>query len=304
MSRSRIPQRASARAASSSRLVAVTLAVVTAAFVLALAASGIAQAAGGTPMCFQEKEGGAIKEPKESSCPSGYRLTQVGGANFDAEEEATLKGILPHIKYLASGVGGKPTIQFSSVNVQVVNGEGTTASLNGEGNLVIGYDENPANRSQTGSHNLILGSYQQYTSFGGILAGAFNATEAEYASVLGGHGNDADGARAVVDGGEANVAYGLAASVSGGSFSSAGGKWSTVSGGEEDRATGEASAIQGGFHNYAVGEYTAVDGGEDNWAEANRSTLDGGYKNTTLGELSAIFGGKGLKTSGLYEARL
>ena len=30
------------------------------------------------------------------------------------------------------------------MNVQVVNGEGKTASVNGEGNLVIGYDEDAA----------------------------------------------------------------------------------------------------------------------------------------------------------------
>src|SRR5438477_343683 len=46
--------------------------------------------------------------------------------------------------YIASGVvGGKPTVQFAAVNVQIVNGAGSTASVNGKGNLVLGYDENP-----------------------------------------------------------------------------------------------------------------------------------------------------------------
>jgi hypothetical protein len=35
-----------------------------------------------------------------------------------------LDKLLPHVNYVESGVGGKPTIQFSGVNVQVVNGEG------------------------------------------------------------------------------------------------------------------------------------------------------------------------------------
>src|SRR5947208_13961713 len=45
--------------------------------------------------------------------------------------------------YLPSGVGGQPTVQFAALNVQIVNGAETRASLNGEGNLVRCYDENP-----------------------------------------------------------------------------------------------------------------------------------------------------------------
>src|SRR5947209_11501210 len=45
--------------------------------------------------------------------------------------------------YVSSGVGGKPTVQFAAVNVQIVNGTGSTASSNGDGNLVLGYDESP-----------------------------------------------------------------------------------------------------------------------------------------------------------------
>ncbi len=266
--------------------------------------TGVAWADGVTPMCFQEKEGGAIKQPKHGVCPHGYRLTELGGSSVSAEEEAVLKRILPHITYVASGVGAKPTIQFSGVNVQVVNGEGATQSTNGEGNLVIGYDENPTGRRQTGSHNLIVGPYHQYTSVGGIVSGAYNAIEGEYASVLGGYNNDADGPRAVVSGGEGNVAYGFSAAVSGGSFNSAGGKWSSVSGGEEDRATGETSSITGGFHSYAVGKYSSVGGGEDNWAEGTKTTVSGGYDNTALGELSAIFAGEELKTASAFEAKL
>ncbi len=43
-------------------------------------------------------------------------------------------------------------MQFSGVNVQVVSGAGeTNAAVNGEGNLVIGYDENPGKHEQSGS---------------------------------------------------------------------------------------------------------------------------------------------------------
>src|SRR5919204_3281661 len=68
--------------------------------------------------------------------------------------------------YVASGVGGKPTVQFAAVNVQIVSGSGATdAAVNGKGNLVIGYDENPASRPQTGSHDLILGERNAWTGY-------------------------------------------------------------------------------------------------------------------------------------------
>ena len=63
---------------------------------------------------------------------------------------------------MASGIDGKPTVQGSAANVQLVNGEGKTASANGEGNLVIGYDENGGGHAQTGSHDLILGEEQTF----------------------------------------------------------------------------------------------------------------------------------------------
>src|SRR5205807_9418104 len=46
--------------------------------------------------------------------------------------------------FVASGVGGEPTVRFAAVNVQIVSGSGATnGAVNGTGNLVIGYDENP-----------------------------------------------------------------------------------------------------------------------------------------------------------------
>src|SRR5947209_9712255 len=45
--------------------------------------------------------------------------------------------------YVASGVGGKPTVEFSDVNVQIVDGTGATSTVNGTGNLVVGYDASP-----------------------------------------------------------------------------------------------------------------------------------------------------------------
>src|SRR5262249_23957903 len=110
---------------------------------------------------------------------------------FSESQIQQLKSLLAHITLKESGVAGKPTVVFSGVNVQVVKGEGRTATTNGEGNLVIGYDANP--RVQSGSHDLILGEEQQFTSYGGIVAGRLNKISEPFASVTGGYANSAQG---------------------------------------------------------------------------------------------------------------
>jgi hypothetical protein len=128
--------------------------------------------------------------------------------------QQTLISILPDITFVSSGVGGKPTIQFHNVNVQVVNGAGSTTSVNGTGNLVLGYDENPAARAQTGSHDLVLGRNQSFTGYAQLVDGFNNTASGDYASVLGVN-NTASGSYATVSGGDANAAKATAASVSG-----------------------------------------------------------------------------------------
>lgn len=122
---------------------------------LLLMASG-AFAASPVHLCVGQEAGSPVRSGGTTGeCKA--KETPVALPSEKAEQE-TLLSILPHIKYEASGVAGKPTIQVSGVNVQVVNGGGKTATTHGEGNLVIGYDENGPwpKHTQTGSHNLIL----------------------------------------------------------------------------------------------------------------------------------------------------
>ena len=49
--------------------------------------------------------------------------------------------ILPYVSFVKEGIDKKPTIQLSRANVQIVNGLGKTNTVNGVGNLIIGYDE-------------------------------------------------------------------------------------------------------------------------------------------------------------------
>jgi hypothetical protein len=198
-------------------------------------------------ICVPERASSQVLSTNaKGECPA--KLISKTTVKYKAEalpgtaELEKLDTILPHVNYVESGVGGKPTIQFSGVNVQVVNGEGKTESVNGEGNLVIGYDEN-AGRAQTGSHNLILGEEQAFSSFGGLVAGFGNTISGREASVSGGALNTASGFYTSVTGGMHNTARVEAASVQGGSKNLAEGRFASIFGGKELTAKTEYEAI-------------------------------------------------------------
>jgi len=136
-----------------------------------------------------------------------------------------------------------PTAQFHGINVRIVNGLGITDTINGLGNLTVGYNEldlvnavpfcsNGAfNASQvicegngdiwaanqrSGSHTLIVGTGNAYSRYGGFLAGATNILNGDKASVSGGSNNIASGSYSSVSGGIYNTASGHFSSVSGG----------------------------------------------------------------------------------------
>lgn len=210
-------------------------------------------------------------------------------------ELEALDKILPHVKYVESGVGGKPTIQFSGVNVQIVNGEGKTESTNGAGNLILGYDERLAGeKKQTGSHNLILGIDQTFTSFGGIVDGKSNTISAAFASVTGGEVNSATNNFTSVSGGIKNTASGPISSISGGEENSATNFDDVVAGGKGNRNNSTlASAILGGDQNEIVGNHLVC---EKEPGEPERcfevSTFDdalvGGFQRKLEGSLEAV----------------
>ena len=183
--------------------------------------------------------------------------------------------------YVSSGVGGKPTVQFTGVNVQVVNGTGVESTLNGTGNLIVGYDETPG--KQTGSHNFLLGGPDQSdTSYGGILAGRANTTSNGYASILGGQYNNAAGYASTIGGGYSNKTSSNNSTVSSGCSNLAGtgtlavnanctktadtGFYVSVTGGTGNQAEAENSTVSGGAYNLANDLYTSISGGCDNLA--------------------------------------
>lgn len=124
---------------------------------------------------------------------------------------------LANVNEILSGVTrSNGTITFSNVNIQLVNGRGSTAETNGKGNLIVGYNEyRGGGDARSGSHNIIVGSRNSYSSYGGIVSGAANDIAGRYASVIGGHNNYAAGEFSTITGGAKNNAKGKYTSING-----------------------------------------------------------------------------------------
>lgn len=271
--------------------------------ILAAALSAMAAGASASTLCVEEVAEGKVTGPTTvggSACNPGYEKVDLPSA---AELE-TLNQVLPHVTYEAAGIDGKPTVELSGVNVQIVNGEGNTWNVNGEGNLVIGYDEYAG--TQTGSHDLILGDAGTFTSYGGILAGFGNKISAPYAAVIAGQDNHATAYAASVTGGEENVASAQETSVSGGGSNEATGPYAWVGGGEVNKATGSGggAAISGGTYNTASGAASSISGGTHNTAGGSLASVAGGYENKAKADYSTILGGKLVEATVEYEAKL
>lgn len=204
---------------------------------------------------------------------------------------------------------GLPRVVFKAVNLQVLNGLGATngnedapesnepseVNTNGLGNLIIGYNElrdglNELN-DRTGSHNLVMGQKQNFTSVAGFVAGKFNSVMAPYATVIGGRDNIASGTHSSVSGGKSNVASGYISTVSAGKFNTASANFSSVTGGHLNVASGEGSSVVAGLNNQALGQQSSVCGGTSNTASGSSASVAGGYNNSAAMFNATVSGG-------------
>jgi hypothetical protein len=201
--------------------------------------------------------------------------TQPGGM---AERMAMLEKTLSAMKFDDAA----NEVVISGANLRIVNGLGSTETTNGLGNLIVGYNEPRGfgSDTRTGSHNVVVGEFNNFSSFGGLVVGSFNETSGPFASVSGGEENTASGEFASVSGGGFNTASGVFASVSGGVVNTASGNSSSVSGGEENRASGTTSSVSGGVVNTASGGGSSVSGGEENRASGAFASVSGGNNRT------------------------
>lgn len=190
------------------------------------------------------------------------------------------------------------TVRFTGVNLQIVNGMGASWAINGLGNLLVGYNENRALGSylcsegqyeeeidclaagavwsvshKTGSHNIVGGHRNAYSSYGGLVVGSDNAVNRGTSSVVGGAENIASGIFSSILGGKRNITSGRESTVSAGNGNTAAGDLSSVSGGANNIASGTRSSVSGGGQNEAVGSSSSILGGRSGTASSNDETI-------------------------------
>jgi len=206
----------------------------------------------------------------------GYGLTlQSLAARLSVVESKT--------QYMSVDTTAQSTT-FSGCNLFLNNGTGASSSMNGLGNLTVGYNTagNYAGDVRTGSHNLILGDQNNYSSHGGIVAGYANAIAAPYASVTAGRYNRASGQYS---------------SVSGGANNEVTGPWASASGGDGNLVSGQYASASGGFVNWASGDGSSVSGGHAGYATGFGASISGGFITTAANQYSSISGGSFLTLS-------
>jgi hypothetical protein len=203
---------------------------------------------------------------------------------------ASLQSLLQHF----SRNGNE--IYITGANLNIRDGSGHTWGntndpgfpvATGLGNLIVGYNEAmfPPG-TKTGSHNLIVGLWQSYSSVGGIVAGRENTISGPYATVTGGDRNTASAATASVTGGSLNSANFVSASVTGGAFNEANGGCSSVTGGARNVAVFFGASVIGGEGNTAQEVYSSVTGGATNFAGGRWSSVSGGSMRTAPAPLN------------------
>jgi hypothetical protein len=194
-------------------------------------------------------------------------------------------------------------IYITGANLHVRNGVGWTETTNGLGNIIVGYNEERSPTApecslygctnvRSGSHMLVLGTENNFTAFGGLVAGWWNTASGDYASVSGGRFNTASDLAASVSGGFNNTASYWYASVSGGSGNTASGAYASVSGGAQNTASSSSASVSGGLNNLASWVFASVSGGEENTASGSSASVSGGRFNTASGNFASVSGGE------------
>ncbi|WP_316367648.1 hypothetical protein [Candidatus Thiodiazotropha sp. CDECU1] len=145
------------------------------------------------------------------------------------------------------------TARLTGINLQIVNGEGNTQSVNCKGNLILGYNEphTEGTVERSGSHNLIIGIRHNYSSYCGIVNGMANNINGEYGTILNGR-----------------ECYAHASHV-------------TMCGGIDHKGNGSYSTLLSGFDNGGLGSRSVFIEGTNNRAEHSQTVFIGGVGETS-----------------------
>lgn len=134
-----------------------------------------------------------------------------GGAGGGGAVPPVLSDLAKYLKVEPNAINGVngPHVILTGVNLHLRSGSGSTDESQtasgqplGLGNLIVGYNElNPTGGLRTGSHNIVGGSFNNFSSVGGLIVGVRGTINGQYATVLGGDMNMASGVASSVLGG-------------------------------------------------------------------------------------------------------
>ena len=96
--------------------------------------------------------------------------------------------VAPLLDYLVVDTETNDVI-IEGANFNVRNGAPHLGTVNGLGNLVIGYNDvlDGTTVERTGSHNLVIGSFHSYTSYSCLIHGVYNSVNAPNAATISGN---------------------------------------------------------------------------------------------------------------------
>src|SRR5262245_41528226 len=110
-------------------------------------------------------------------------------AQDESSEYRGMRKRLAALEYKLQYVSGGPNeVVITGANLRIVNGLGRTDTVNGLGNLIVGYNElrmqvlgcavspDPFCKDdvRTGSHNVVVGEGNNFSTYGGLVVGLFN----------------------------------------------------------------------------------------------------------------------------------
>ncbi len=171
-------------------------------------------------------------------------------------------------------VAGEDSLVVEDVNLHVRSGAGATdATVNGRGNLIVGYDEVGGSSDKSGSHNIVFGRGNSYTSYGGLVGGTNNDVHGNYSSVLAGSSNEVTGSRSAIVSGSSNTVESDRSAIVSGSSGTVDSNTAAILAGYNNEASGTWSAIVAGSNNTTTGMDSVVVGGSNNEATGSQEVV-------------------------------
>ena len=268
---------------------------------LATAALDASVASAGLNVCVKNSNGALRAVSAASACAGNETAHELANTGEVAAQQAEITALTARVDALEALLAGVSRsgdrLVFTGLNLQIVNGTGSTDTENSLGNLIIGYNASGVGTRRNGSHNLVIGDLNSYASHSGFVSGIGNTVSNEFAFVGGGIENTASGFGAFVGGGTESTASGFGAFVAGGGGNTASGDLAFIGGGGNNTASDEDAFVGGGFANTASSPETFVGGGLGNTASGHEAFVGGGVRNTASGSAAFVAGGGDLLDS-------